>query len=182
VAISLAGIERYARFCAAGNNSAERVANWSEGETSFASAFLGERYDDRITDEIVDIAMRIEAEIAIHLDNFDLQRAVKSLGDTLHLRPDRVRLRRFLSDAERRTERTKEALYRRALNAKVVSLELPRLIEAREIAEALNITRVRKAFIWSKALRIRDLDDLERVRQPARTSPSPSSSIGNTES
>src|SRR5215203_189369 len=84
------GIARYARFCASSSDHRERVENWKEGDDTDKKFLLRRHYDDYLSDTIVDVAMRIEAEIALHVPPNDLLSGVESLTETLGQRVDKA--------------------------------------------------------------------------------------------
>jgi hypothetical protein len=164
-----AGIATYARFCASSDDPEARVRNWTDLDPRRADAWYRQLYrdNDHISDEVVFLAMRVEAEIAILESPFPDPRAhLEVVRETLG---EAVRLANFekvLREATRKTKVAEQDLVLRARQSgAAVTLRYPRLVESNEIARALNLTRLRKSFIWKNQLRIRAID--EPVRMPA---------------
>lgn len=164
-------IEKYARFCASSNDPIERLQNWLEGDPTYTPHLLHRPHDDRISDEIVDIATRVVAEIALHRRSFKLKEASESLGKTLGRPTDRTRLEAVLADAERQLDKAgRDALDReRKTRTGRVSLFIPPLVGPQEVAQALHLTQLRKLAIWGRDVGIKEIDPIDRTPASDRT-------------
>jgi hypothetical protein len=130
-------------------------------------------WDDWISPQVVNAAMRVEAEIALHANILDPWHGLESLTETLACSVNIEDFKAIFHDAQRRMAHAEQELVQRArVTSKPVALHIPHMIEAHEVARALNLTSMRKAFIWNDSLKIRVISPMfDTTRVGYATSP-----------